>query len=553
MILSKLKFNHYILLCVLFGVITTLLNYSFGTSDHLEQLPIIYKMMDSNYLINDFFVTNNAGYSPRYYYANLIAFLSIFISVPTLFFTGTLFSNISVSILTFLIADLLFRSKNTGIIAASFVIFLPTIQLGADLVLYSNQFTPSSLVFPLILFSFYLLIKKKLVYCLLTAGLASVFHILIGFEYGMLFLSTSLILDVIERKKPIEILKKSSLFLIIIVFLLPNLIFHYQNNVTIDSSDFIQILSNYRHPHHYLLSEILTTVEVFIFIILTALLIANFRFYKKNSSVKSHHLTINILIILIVFSCILGYFFTEIVLVKSIVILQPLRLLNLIKWIFILLLANFIAKNLNKPLKLVPSFLMIIFLIFFSELSIIKTTAVGILFGTFIFLLILEKKKLLYILSSFVLVSLLIFNTIDNSQVKKYQKSYFDFHETNIKQTHIIDFIKINTNKNSVFLTPSDFGFIRTEAKRAIVIDFKAFPFKETAILQWYQRIEDCYGLNKKTFEKEYKNLNDSKIAALQTKYRFDYAILYQETFTKNPIIYSNSEFKIIITESNAK
>ena len=128
MILSKLKFNHYILLCVLFGVITTLLNYSFGTSDHLEQLPIIYKMIDSNYLINDFFVTNNAGYSPRYYYANLIAFLSIFISVPTLFFTATLFSNISVSILTFLIADLLFRSKNSGIIAASLVIFFPTIQ-----------------------------------------------------------------------------------------------------------------------------------------------------------------------------------------------------------------------------------------------------------------------------------------------------------------------------------------------------------------------------------------------------------------------------------------
>ena len=185
----KFKLSKFVWTSMFFGIFATLANYQFGGNDQIEQLPIIYKTIDPSYLSNDFFTNTTSGFSPRFYYSELMSFLSLTIGIPWVFFLGTLLSNMATSVLTYLTGKKLFQDANAGILAAAFVMFFPTIALGGDQVFYASLFTPTTLVFPLILLSFYLLIQKRIVLSLIIAGIVSLFHILIGLEYGILFLS----------------------------------------------------------------------------------------------------------------------------------------------------------------------------------------------------------------------------------------------------------------------------------------------------------------------------------------------------------------------------
>ncbi len=507
MVLSKLKFSDYILVSILFGVLTTFFTYSYGNGDQIEQLPIIYRFIDPNYLTNDFFVNSNAGYSPRYFYANLIAFLSKSINIPALFFIGTLLSNIGISSITFLTANKLFDNKNSGIVAAALVMVIPVINLGSAYYLYQTQFNPTTFAFPLVLWAFYNLIQRRFICTLCITGIISIFHVLIGFEYGIVFLSISLLLDIFNKESFKKILQKGGIGVsIILLFLLPNLIPYFNSNGEISSTTFIEIVANFRHPHHYLLSDILTLKETAKFIIISFVFILLFSFWKKNTNAKFYTKIIGLLSCILIILSFFNWMFTEVIPSKLITTLQFLRLLDILKWIVILLAANHLVNWFQNRVNL-------------QRLK-----------------LIVFSLLLLFVSSKYLV----------NQLRSQPEKNYFSFSQLEKSKKGVSNFIQENTDKNSVFLTPHDFGFIRVHSKRALVVDFKAFPFQNMAMQEWYKRIEACYGLDESQFEKNYSQLTDKKIAVLEKTYHFTHVILTIETQTKFPIMYQNEDFKII-------
>ncbi len=552
----KFQISKFIWTSMFFGVMATLANYQFGGNDQIEQLPIIYRTVDPNYLSNDFFTNNTSGFSPRFYYSKLISLLSYFIGIPWIFFLGTLFSNMVTSILTYLTGKRLFNNADAGIFAAALAMFFPTIALGGDQVFYASLFTPTTLVFPLILLSFYLLLQRKIIPCLIITGFVSLFHILIGLEYGILFLSIFIIRDYLENNNLKKALKSSSLFLVIIIFLLPNLIPHFQNKTSIESSLFIEIIAHFRHPHHYLLSEIGTLKELWRFVLIAIVIVLTLPDWKKSIQTFYDKRAFHITTILLSIAVLLGWVFVELIPSKLITSLQLLRMLNIGKWLFLLLVANHFTISLKRK-KFHPRTVVVLSLLallsFASEISWQKVLLMGMIYGVILLLLFKTNRRTLF--ASFIVLigTIVALNYWGSSPIQKYQKKYLSSNQLTANQSSLVEFIRKNTSEESVFLSPHLFGFIRTEAKRAIVIDFKAFPFKETVMLEWYRRIEDCYGLQEDAFEKVYKNLDDSRIHQLQKKYNFDYAILYQETETKIPTIYSDSEYKIIDLTSHAQ
>lgn len=548
--------RYFIWVCMFLAVITTLFNYSFGNNDHIEQLPIIYRTLDPNYLSNDFFVNSNAGFSPRYYYVEFVAFFGSFLSIPVFFFIGTIFSNIAISILTFRNAMLLLNNQKTAIIAALAVMVFPTIHLGGDLVLYGSMFTPTTLVFPLILLAFYFFLKRHMWFCFITTGIASVFHVLIGLEYGMLFLFTWIILGFLKSKKLNGILKKLPYLLIILAFLLPNLIPYFRIKTTIDHTLFIDILAHFRHPHHYVLSEILSKKEVLKLAVMITIIMLTWKTFRQKIQNKEHSKGMAIFGSLFLGAILLNWIFVELIPVKEIVTLQLLRLLNFGKWIFLLLVVNYLNQNpigrVKKP-QVGIVFILFLLLSTFAGLSSIKM-AISLGMGVFILHLLFTKRtKLLLGSSLLILLGIFTINYLDTTVLKPHQKKFFSTSGLSENQWNVSEFIKSNTEEDAVFLTPHLFGFLRTEANRAIIVDFKAFPFQEEAMQEWYQRIQDCYGSNKNLFMEEYLSISDKKIGGLKKKHNFDYAILHTDTETKIPAIYSNSEFKIIDLSSNAR
>ncbi len=117
----------------------------------------------------------------------------------------------------------------------------------------------------------------------------------------------------------------------------------------------------------------------------------------------------------------------------------------------------------------------------------------------------------------------------------------------------IAEYIKHNTPEGAIFLTPPLFGKLRIFGERAIVVDFKAFPFEEQAMREWKQRLVDCYGTTEKTgfsaaeaFEQRYKTITDSRIRYIKDTYNISYAILYNQTDTRFPVVYRNDTYKLV-------
>ena len=64
----------YAALFLIFAALfTTFWDYQYGTMDHVEHLPLLFRTEDPNYLINDFYLNaNQQNYDPRHYFSLVI-------------------------------------------------------------------------------------------------------------------------------------------------------------------------------------------------------------------------------------------------------------------------------------------------------------------------------------------------------------------------------------------------------------------------------------------------------------------------------------------------
>ena len=524
---NKIDFNH-IIFSSFIAIIATLKGYYFADIDHIEQLPIILRKINDNYLVNDFFVNSTSGFSPRYYYSISIAFLAKFISLPTLFFSLTLISNTFVAFITILVAKHFFENNTaTSYISAILVMFVSTVALGSDEIMYANALLPDRIAFPLIMLSFLLLIRKQIIASVIIAGIASLFHILIGLGYGGIFILTYLISSILDKNfnhniKPILlsgfILLAFSLFTFIPYFLTATNKIH--------ETEFNSIYAHFRHPHHcepdYFITLFDIVKSLFLFGIASISII-----WAKNKYYLSFVIIISIIISILLVP---GYFLSEKDPTRFWITLQTFRYLNILKWLSLILISGLIIRFFEKFYlfdKLFASFYKlkpIYYILFIS-------------FSVFIAIKVVYKPKL-------------EFATDFNS---KYFNPKFTLSDYNNDETDIANFIKENTNKNALFLTPPNFGKLRFFAERAIVVDFKAFPFSDIAMKEWKTRIDSCYGQTDKIgfqalseLENNYKKINDKKIEKLHQIFNFQYIILYNETKTIFPFIYQNNTYKLI-------
>ena len=89
-----------VLFSILVGTISSLWSYTFGTGNHIEQLPIVMRAMDSAFLSNDFFTNASTMFGPRLYFARLIAGLAGLAPLHTIYLGLTILSNILIALVT---------------------------------------------------------------------------------------------------------------------------------------------------------------------------------------------------------------------------------------------------------------------------------------------------------------------------------------------------------------------------------------------------------------------------------------------------------------------
>lgn len=158
-----MQLKDIIVFAIFIGSLATFVNgYKYGLGNHIEQPPIILRLLDSTYLVKDFFVNANAGFGSRFYYSRLLAFLGTYLPLPIIFLFLTLLSNIAVCFITCVVARNLFKGSNfAAMIAGALVMSVISIDLGGASMLFDSYFTPSVLAMPFALLALWTGIKQR--------------------------------------------------------------------------------------------------------------------------------------------------------------------------------------------------------------------------------------------------------------------------------------------------------------------------------------------------------------------------------------------------------
>src|SRR3989344_4073808 len=88
-----------------------LIKYVFVAHNQYEQLPIIFRYLDSNYLANDWSINLNSQFSPRIFFTLYIGMWTRFFSLPIIYFIHYIITIACIASATYLFTRILIRSS----------------------------------------------------------------------------------------------------------------------------------------------------------------------------------------------------------------------------------------------------------------------------------------------------------------------------------------------------------------------------------------------------------------------------------------------------------
>lgn len=504
-----------IILTVLFPF---LYKYSFVVTNQFSQIPIILSFTDPNYLKNDWYVQVSQDFGPRTIFAFYMAQLAKVLSLPTVFFIHYLLYIFLIVVATYKLSFLIFRKKYIAQVTTICIIFGTSITLGGNM-LVTPDFVAPQLPLGLSLLAIALIFKKRYFASSLLFSLSSYLHPLIGFESAIIFFSTTFLTFIFLKKSLKKIISHG--FVPFFLFSLPALLLYLSQGLKgqIPISDKITLLAFVRNPHHFIPSSFPLWHYVRFLILLVLFLLIVFKLIRE---IKKHLIGFTFIsFAMIIILCLVGFLATEVIPFYPGVLMQPFRLTLYIYWIAASVVFGGILHLVFKEKKYSILLFIPIFLTnpeYFSLFGKIKILATFL--GIIIIFFYKRLPKQLFISLLVVFFSLQRFHQNFNfSSLSNYQT----------EENKIAQWVRENTAESTIFLIPPEFESFRLVANRAIVADWKSFPFQDKAMKQWAERLCDISNIkpcNHKDITENkvisgYRDLDINTILYLSKKYGF--------------------------------
>jgi len=599
--LKKVSFRNAIYFVIFVGSIATLHNYYFFSSTQIDQWPMVYREIDPNFLINDFFTNASATFNEDFIFAKVLAWFSNLMPLYYAVFVLTLISNIGIGITSFLMArDFSGKNNTTGMLAAVLVLTLSTFQWGNRDFLFRADLTPEHLIMPLILLSIWKGMKQQPLLTGLFAGIATFIHPLTGPGIGGLMLLQILFTQIYRRQLTVQ----TTLRLVYAGFMMlgPLLLYlvPYFKSFDYKISDelFVQVMTM-RFPHHYLASHFITPLKTFIGV---CFLLASYFSWKKTMRIKNEiWFSVFPLAIMLSVLSFLGWVFSDIWPQRLMFTLHPFRFFTIFKFIGLIAIAMYTGLILHSAKSLIgkvnavlvaffpPLFLLhhlilkdklkgnLSYIIFVSYLAILYLLSTFIrsydvtffLCGTMLLILIYNLR--FYRIALALLIVGMTINMVLLPQLssKLNKVSYLQKFRPHItldsysdSGSEIANYIKYNTPENSLILVPPREGYMRIMANRALVVDGYSIPMNDRGIEEWWYRMNKVYNMGESeaplTHIREtyanYMELTDEDLLLLKNEFNFQYAVVRTSASTQWPILYKNKEYKLLdFSNSRAK
>lgn len=590
---------------MLLGTLATALHgYLYAESDQLEQLPLIRRYLDPTFAIGDYSVDAMSNFSPRYYFVAFIGTLAKVFPLDVLYLLLTCLQHIGVAIVTFFAARKLFRASDLpALIAMTLVMVLGSVELGGAAHLVASYMLPRSLMLFLALWCLWEGINLRPARCAVLAMIGSFIHPQVALQSAAIGFGTIGVSYLFRVTEPVTVARKQWLwwFGSGFAFGLFNFVFWYLplrgQSLSRESLDY---LIKFRAPHVHLPSTYAPEqyVGALLFIVAGLLLWKMWHDDPATDRLLARRFGIAASLVLVFLAS--GYVFVEWFPLGPFLSAQAFRAVSFIKWFGLLLLGGAIAKLLATPRPAGAWFLASAFgqaqpaIVFVGTLleyfkqkwgNTLSQSSYKLLF----ILALLAQSALLAIyrggreaLALILMFSIVVFFALVRGSVVRSLAAVIGTlsvlcilltsinalklpiprsvttrivdpkNKTEVAIEGIAEFANKHTPVGSIFLTPPDFGLFRLSSERALLVDFKMFPFSERDIQEWRARMNAAYGpitgagwTAVESMQKNYKQITDGNIRELAASYNLSYAILPAETPTNLLTLFSNETFKL--------
>ncbi len=116
----------------------------------------------------------------------------------------------------------------------------------------------------------------------------------------------------------------------------------------------------------------------------------------------------------------------------------------------------------------------------------------------------------------------------------------------------LYDWMRTQTPRSALFLTPPDMEAFRLLSERAIVVNWKGVPAIPSELIDWLGRLRDVSGRpNLRTMEElaGYDSLDAERLERLRRRYGFDYVVVrrgHEAALAAYPTVYANARFVVL-------
>jgi len=532
-----------------FAIVGSLMatGYIFPIGGNFPEVPPIQFMLNPELYKNDYYVQEMVKFNPRYYYYYIISLLAnLGTSIPLAHFIYQFLAFGSFILACYAIINIYTNSKLPGAAMAFLCIAASFTDVGNTLI-FSTKSVPSTFAMGFAIWGIYFSLRQKWLTGYLFFGLGCLLQFLVGLLPGLMMLPVLFIQSARQRNFKTLILAIALLAAMASIVYVPMLLTGTTSTHTIDNAEFVYIHAKVRNPHHILPSnwDFGNWFNFICFIIGGLLCIKNAELLRKEDKVNFY-----VIVGTSIFALFLNYIFVEVYPLAFIAKLQLARTVPFAQLI-IFIAVSLTINILYRENKLAISLLLLVVLtlpfrgIIFLGLSVWQTKKYAFPKRYNILLWILPAVTVIFsliypvtdsweimgdrIISIPVLFSILAFPFIleETSLAKSIKqtlthtlalittatlvfgvagilpKPILNVFQTRVNINAVssddlsrlaVRFSQISSRDSLVLIPPSVTSF-QFFSKRAIVVNFKNFPFTEKGIKEWQNRMQAVLGV----------------------------------------------------------
>lgn len=585
----------------LVSLAVSLIGYRLGLSDQSTQLPLVLHQMQADFLAHDFFVQANDAFGPRFYYMRFMAWGSQLLGVSVWWWALTWLAAWGVSIITYRMVAATAKQPEAALLAGVMVLAWPTPTLATStFTTHELLLTPTALVFPLIVGALYLMLaRRRIVWACGLVGIASLFQVLYGLSTGLLLLAVHFWGWWRISRADYPLWRGGLAVLLLGGFAAFNLYPYYTQTVSaqLDTATFVHTVAYFRNPHHYAPSTFPWQDWLLTASFLATAVVATHRQWRNamlSAAIAQSMALIFALVLLVMLG---GWLFVEIWPSRLFTTAQPFRYIILLKWLAIVVLSPVVARlsmgqalatlhPLWLPLTLVPRSLfaaasMVVLplgiVLFPLEPQLSWLVGAGLLAATWLWLFPLRAsattstRRWLIGLGLTANVGLAglgalyptfaerpLLQGLPSPVVRLLDTVVPRFTVAASVGTQMADvgrWLTQHTPDSAVLVTAPDLTPLRLVAHRALVVDFKSFPYQDAAMLEWIDRMAFCYGTTEALgfaaadeLSARFQQVTYPHLQAIRERYGASHAVLDAPvTSALQPwVVYENAEYAVI-------